>query len=101
MYFFFSVVTPKKVYLRTTKKTNQICRLCGKETLTKRLTHVFQKAGKSKDLHQMILKAAGIFISENDMLPKVICRPCERQVISNIDFRKSCNKNQVSFLNKC
>ena len=104
IYFFFKfspekkseTATPKKVYSRNIPVSQEFCRLCASPTEKSRLINVFHKAGREKELKEKILRTTGVVIQEGDVLPKAICRPCERKVSGNWSFRYKCQQNQIN-----
>lgn len=73
------------------------CRLCGKEKESRYCEPLFSEKAKENDLVTKVVRTCGVDIKENDPLPKVICRLCEKFVSKMSDFRKMCQRTQLKF----
>ena len=89
-------VTPQKTYVNG-KQIEIVCRLCAKTDSG--CTDVFSKVGKGKKLSAIIENLTGIGISAKDTLPKTVCRVCQRQLSSYMNFKNKCLEVQSTLSN--
>ena len=88
--------TPKKTYING-KQIEIVCRLCAKTDSG--CTNVFSKVGEGKNLAVIIENLTGIGISAKDTLPKTVCRVCQRQLSSYMNFKNKCLEVQSTLSN--
>ena len=90
--------TPVKVYGKTVSNSNSMCRLCCgiyEPKYTKNLYH--------KGNVELLCYAETIYggkLPNEDCLPRLVCRPCERRIENFKKFRNVVCENQKSMLQK-
>jgi hypothetical protein len=86
--------TPKKVYRKTTSNTECICRLCCGIYDPKYTKNLYNKANA-----RLLALAEAVFgdkLPNEDNLPRLLCRPCERKLDNFSKFKKMVCENQTS-----
>ena len=90
-----NVRTPKKVYAASSHVTTSCCRLCKSVGDIAHSKNLFAKNNRA------LLAAAeelyGGSFSQSELLPRLICRPCERRVNNFKAFKNTITETQTSF----
>ena len=90
-----NIRTPKKVYAASSHVNTSCCRLCKS---VKDIAHSKNLFAKN---YRALLTAAeelyGGSFSQSELLPRLICRPCERRVNNFKAFKNTITETQMSF----
>ena len=90
--------TPKKVYRKTFANTECICRLCCGVHDPKHTKNIYRKANV-----KLLAIAETVFgdkLPNEDNLPRLICRPCERKLDNFSKFKNMVCESQNSIMKK-
>ena len=90
-----NIRTPKKVYAASSHVNTSSCRLCKSVGDIAHPKNMFAKNNR------VLLAAAeelyGGSFSQSELLPRLVCRPCERRVNNFKAFKKTITETQTSF----
>ncbi len=89
--------TPKKVYCRKTN-TECICRLCCGIHDPNHTKNIYNKA--NVNLLALAETVFGDKLPNEDNLPHLLCRPCERKLVNFSKFKNMVCENQTSMTKK-
>lgn len=90
--------TPIKVYGKSVSNSKSMCRLCCGIYQPKYTKNLFHKA--NVELLGLAETIYGGKLPNEDCLPHLVCRPCERRLDNLKKFRKMVCENQNSMLQK-
>lgn len=79
---------------RSFDKYELLCRLCASETAVQERIQIFEGIGKEKNIRIKITSCLPVDVSEQDLLPKVMCFQCMNKLESYNLFRECCMKSE-------
>ena len=88
--------TPKKIFQSSVPRNLSSCRLCGAVGDRSWSKHLFRKGnrallGAAEDIYGSTLR------QDNNLLPHLVCRPCERRTKNFVAFKTLITESQRSF----
>ena len=90
-----STQTPKKVYAPSSHVNLSCCRLCKSVGDISHSKNLFAKNNRA--LLASVEELYGGSLSQNELLPRLVCRPCERRVNNFKAFKNIITETQQSF----